>query len=69
MKGSWNDSQQTGSEGTPNRYKYNGKELNEELGLYDYGARWYDPAIARWGVVDALADEPEQIDKSPYAYA
>ena len=28
-------------------YRYNGKELNEELGLYDYGARNYDPAIGR----------------------
>ena len=34
----------------------------------DYGARWYDPAIGRWNAVDALAEEPEQIDKSPYAY-
>lgn len=27
----------------------------------------YDPAIGRWGVVDPLADHPNQIDKSPYA--
>jgi hypothetical protein len=28
----------------------------------------YDPVIGRWGVVDALADDPMQVDKSPYAY-
>ncbi len=56
--------------GTQNNYKYNGKELNEELGLdwYDYGARNYDPAIGRFFNVDPLADAPIQLDKSPFAY-
>ncbi|MEL7162960.1 MAG: 3-coathanger stack domain-containing protein, partial [Bacteroidota bacterium] len=27
--------------GVDQRYRYNGKEFSEELGLYDYGARWY----------------------------
>ncbi|WP_202946888.1 RHS repeat-associated core domain-containing protein [Nitritalea halalkaliphila] len=50
-------------------YLYNGKELLDDLNLnlYDFGARMYDPAIGRWGVVDPLADHPRQIDKSPYA--
>ncbi|MEL7427905.1 MAG: RHS repeat-associated core domain-containing protein, partial [Bacteroidota bacterium] len=38
------------------RYRYNGKELDEATGLYDYGARYYDPAIARWTSVDPLAE-------------
>ena len=36
---------------------------------YYYGARYYDPRISLCHGVDPLADEPEQIDKSPYAYA
>lgn len=52
----------------PNRHKYNGKELHLELGLhwYDYGARMYDPAIGRWGGVDAYAELMQNY--SPYTY-
>ncbi|MVO09029.1 hypothetical protein GOQ30_07595 [Flavobacterium sp. TP390] len=40
------------------KYKYNGKELQNELGLnmYDLGARMYDPALARFMVQDPMAD-------------
>jgi RHS repeat-associated protein len=63
MEGEW---QKTNTAGDQNRYRYNGKELNEELGLYDYGARWYDPAIARWTSIDPLADSYASL--SPYNY-
>ncbi|MFO8055501.1 MAG: RHS repeat-associated core domain-containing protein [Bacteroidales bacterium] len=45
----------------PNRYLYNGKELQGDFGLdwYDYGARMYDPALARWHMVDPVAEERE----------
>ena len=49
-------------------YKYNGKELDRLLALdwYDYGARWYDPVLARWHTIDPLANEAPGI--SPYVY-
>lgn len=47
-------------------YKYNGKEWDETMGLYDYGARWYDPVLGRWGQVDPLAKYNGS--ESPYVY-
>lgn len=49
-----------------NRFKYNGKELDEDVGLYDYGARWFDPASARWGQVDPLSEA--YMPLTPYNY-
>ncbi len=48
-------------------YRYNGKELVDEIGLYDYGFRYYDPAIGRFTGVDPIADKFPQL--STYNYA
>jgi RHS repeat-associated protein len=37
---------------TPKRYRYTGKERDEESGLYYHGARYYIPWLARWTTVD-----------------
>ncbi|KFF73830.1 hypothetical protein HX13_17680 [Chryseobacterium sp. P1-3] len=38
-----------------NPYKFNAKELDNETGLYYYGARYYDPRTSIWYGVDPLA--------------
>ncbi len=54
---------------TAQKIGYNGKELNEELGLnwIDYGARNYQPDLGRWFGIDDLAEG--YYDYSPYNYA
>ncbi len=45
-------------------FLFNGKELDEETGLYYYGARYYNPRISLWYGVDPMAEKT----MTPYAY-
>ncbi len=47
-------------------FLFNGKELDEETGLYYYGARYYNPRISLWYGVDPLAEKYPHED--PYCY-
>ncbi len=51
------------------KYKFGGKELNDELGLdlYDFGARNYDASIGRWHSMDNLSEL--YFSNSSYVYA
>lgn len=48
------------------RYRYTGKERDEESGLYYHGARYYIPWLCRWTAVDPL--ESKYAGMSPYNY-
>ena len=55
---------------SPNRWHFSGKENQSFLGasipFLDFGARMYNPAIARWTAADPLVEKYHGI--SPYVY-
>ena len=50
----------SGVEVSQKRYRYTGKERDEESGLYYHGARYYAPWLGRWTVADpaGMVDGP-----------
>ena len=58
------------STSSPNRWRFSGKEDQSFLGasipLLDFGARMYNPAIARWTASDPMSEKYYGI--SPYVY-
>ena len=47
-------------------YKFNGKQFDEETGLYYYGARYLNPMTSLWYGVDPLAEK--YVQTIPYLY-
>ncbi|MCT4688517.1 RHS repeat domain-containing protein [Vallitalea sp.] len=55
---------QSGS--STNKYLYNGKELQEETGLLDFGARQLDKELGRWFNMDPKSEKYPFV--SPYVF-
>ena len=49
-------------------YKFNGKELDQETGLYYYGARYMNPITSIWYGVDALTEKYPNIGGFVYCH-
>ncbi|MBK7302191.1 MAG: RHS repeat-associated core domain-containing protein [Saprospiraceae bacterium] len=52
--------------GYSTKYRFTGKEEDEETGLYYFGARYYDPRILLWYGVDPMTEDG--LEYSPYIY-
>ena len=54
---------------TPTTYHFTGQREESTIGLYYYGARWYDPALGRFVQADSIVPQPEfPHDLNRYAY-
>ena len=47
-------------------YKFNGKQLDDETGLYYYGARYMNPVASIWYGMDPLAEKYQSIGGMVY---
>ena len=50
-------------------YKFNGKELDEETGLYYYGARYMNPKISMWLGIDPLMEKYTNVSGYVYCHS
>ena len=59
------------SEGaSPTDYLYTGQQWHEDIGLYNYGARWYDSTLGRFAQADTIVPDPgNTLGFDRYAYA
>jgi len=54
---------------TPTDYRYTGQREESLIGLYDYGARWYDPAVGHFVQADTIVPtiaNPQALDRYGY---
>ena len=56
----------TSIDSSANRYRYTGKESGDEIGLYNFSARFLHTRFGRFTTIDPLAEKYPGI--SPYAY-
>ncbi len=54
----------------PTTYRFTGQREEAGIGLYDYGARWYDSALGRFIQPDTVVPEPGNPQSlNRYSYA
>ena len=55
---------------SPSERRFTGQRAQDELGLYYYQARWYDPALGRFVQPDSIEPDPgNPLDWDRYSYA
>ena len=63
--------EQRWSDGTlPTDYRFTGQRL-DDVGLYQMGARWYDPSLGRWISPDTIIPDlanPQSLNRYSYVY-
>ncbi len=60
-----------GGEELPTTFRYTGQREEASIGLYYYGARWYDPVLGRFAQADTIIPEtatPQAWDRYSYVY-
>ena len=54
--------------GYSTKYRFTGKEVDEETGLYYFGARYYDPRISLWYGVDPRTEKYPNFSSYTYTF-
>ncbi len=53
----------------PTQFQFTGQYNEEDLGIYYFGARWFDPRLGRWLSPDSIIPDPSNSpDWDRYAY-
>ncbi len=52
----------------PTRWRFAGGYFAPAIGLYHFGARWYDPTVGRWTQPDSIVTLNDPMNGNLYAY-